>query len=316
MAARWLFVGSLIAATSTSAQEFQQLSGLDWMVTQSVIGTDANGQVLRERRETGRNSSRSKLLNDRTSVRETDEHDRKATFDFVPDLDLRQANVARFIEQVRARDPQDAANLEALNGSTDIVAAIDREMRTAGLRANNVADAYAAWWTVAWYAVQGRESFLDTRTAAAVRRQAAEAIVATGKLAGASDMVKQELAEALILQSALIDAMNEKMRDDPNLRRVMSTTVSKGAKRMGLDLTAMTLTPDGFRPRKGSDASKVIYADPGAPPAALAASAPAVSTPAVADTDDDTATYVLIAAAGGAGLAAVFMLGRATGRKA
>lgn len=50
-----------------------------------------------------------------------------------------------------------------------------------------------------------------------------------------------------------------------------------------------------------------------AAPTALAASAPAAADSLVADADDDTANYALIAAAGGAGLAVVFMIGRAVG---
>lgn len=57
------------------------------------------------------------------------------------------------------------------------------------------------------------------------------------------------MAESLIVQAAMVDAANDQMRGDPAQRRALAVAVNSGAKGMGLDLTGMTLTPEGFRPR-------------------------------------------------------------------
>ena len=70
----------------------------------------------------------------------------------------------------------------------------------------------------------------------------------------------------------------------------------------------MTLTSEGFVPSsKSGDARDSV---PGAKDEALAANDNAAS-----DDGDRTATYALIAAAGGAGAAAVFGLGKIVGRR-
>lgn len=120
----------------------------------------------------------------------------------------------------------------------------------------------------------------------------------------------------MLIQTTMIIQSVELAQKNPSLLPQVANSVARGAKEIGLDVSTMTLTPEGFRRRKNSDASEVIGADPDVVPTALAASAPAVSAAAVADADDNTATYALIAAAGGAGLAAIFMLGRVTGRHA
>lgn len=160
-----------------------------------------------------------------------------------------RANLAQFVAKTRVVDPGDAAKLEALFASTDVIGVVDGEMRMIGLRADDVADAYALWWAVAWYAVQGRESETDQVMLAAVRAQAARAFEGTGKFDGASDAVKQEMAESLMVQAAMADAANDLMRGDPEQRKALSAAVNKGARGMGLDLTSMTLTRDGFQPR-------------------------------------------------------------------
>lgn len=234
-------------------------------------------------------------------------------FSFQPSTRRRQANLAQFVAKMRAVDSKGAAELEKLFASADIIGDIGAGMRKNGLQPNDVADAYALWWVTAWHASQGRALDLNSVALSSVRAQAARAIEATGKFGSASDTLRQEMAEALMIQAALVDEANDRMRGDPNQRRALATAVNKGARGMGLDLTSMTLTKAGFQPRKRSDAGEAIGDVGGAEPEALAAAA--VTGAPANDTDDRTGTYALIAAAGGAGLAGMFMAGRAAGRR-
>ena len=128
---------------------------------------------------------------------------------------------------------------------------------------------------------------------------------------------KQEMAEAMLIQAALIDSSAQVYADDDNLKQQLATAVKKGAKASGLDLDAMTLTEGGFvsvKGRKTGDASDAAKgANPASAPTAVAANDAATGPDN--DTTSDTGKWALIAAAGGAGLAGVFLFGKAMGKK-
>jgi hypothetical protein len=219
---------------------------------------------------------------------------------FTSSASRRRMNLAKFVERSRAADPAGATAMERLFATTDVVAAIGRALAPVGLRTDDVADAYAVWWMSAWQAAHGDASTPDRVTAQAVRAQAAHAIAATPEFAQADDAMKQEFAEALLVQTALIDGMMEEYGSDPAMAAKIAASVRQGARAAGLDLDAMTLTEAGFVPAKKTGAADPA---PGAPREALAA------------TGDGKPGVGLLAAAGGAGLGAAFLIGRAMGRR-
>ncbi len=161
----------------------------------------------------------------------------------------RKANLARLVEKTRATDPASAAKMAQIFASTDIIAQMDRLMQqTYGMRANNVADAYAMWWTSAWNGAQGRNDDPSAGQMAMVKRQAANALAATPEFAAATDAGKQELAEALLVQAAMIQGTIDTYKSDPAMLAKARAAIAKGAKGMGLDLSTMTLTDEGFVP--------------------------------------------------------------------
>ena len=81
---------------------------------------------------------------------------------------------------------------------------------------------------------------------------------------------------------------------------------------MGLDLTAMELTPDGFVMRDGASAADRPVVPGEEAPAALAAARTEEGEPVAGGTD--LSDYALPALGGTAALAAVFLLGRAASR--
>jgi hypothetical protein len=78
---------------------------------------------------------------------------------------------------------------------------------------------------------------------------------------------------------------------------------------MGLDLYAMTLTANGFVPAKRGSAvdESDLQLGSESEEQALASTEPSGNT--------ESPNYVLIAAAGGAGLGGMFLLGKTMGRK-
>ncbi len=171
-----------------------------------------------------------------------------ATLRYTPSKARRTANLAAFVAKTRAADPRGAADLQKLFAEGDIIERIGGRVAPHGLHIDNVADAYALWWITAWQAAHGRNDDPQPAALTAVRAQAARAVSATGEIPHATDAQKQELAEALWLQSLLVDIAVEQARQDPVRLRTIGDAVRQGARGMGLDLDAITLTPKGFVP--------------------------------------------------------------------
>jgi hypothetical protein len=225
---------------------------------------------------------------------------------YTPSKARTKANLAAFADKTRTSDPAQADKMEALFASTDIMGLMGDAMRSVGLSRNNAADAFAVYWVSAWQAANGRTDTPSTETFKSVAAQAARGLSQSPEFAAANDAQKQEMAEALMLQAAMIDGHMEEAAGNTSQLKAIATAVKQGASASGLELDTMTLTEEGFRegsPRKRSDAS-----DTGEDEKALAAND--------TGTDGDGSTnYALIAAAAGAGLGGVFLLGKVMGRR-
>lgn len=169
-------------------------------------------------------------------------------FTYTPSLARRRANLARFVQRSRGGDPVGAARMEQIFAGTDVIAAMSRELAPYGLRTDNVADAYSVYWMNAWGAAHGDTSVPSRTTTQAVRAQVAETLAAVPVMRDADDAIRQEFAEALLVQAALISATQETYKNDPAMAAKLAAAVRKGARESGLDLDAMTLTETGFRP--------------------------------------------------------------------
>lgn len=169
-----------------------------------------------------------------------------AMLHYTPSKARRTANLAQFVSKIRAADPRGADDLQKLFAQGDFIEKIGALVAPQGLQIDNIADAYALWWIAAWQASRGSNDTPSRATLAAVRRQAAGAITATGQIAGASDAQKQELAESLWVQSALIDDAVEQAKGNPERLRAVGDAARKGAGQIGLDLDRFDLTTSGF----------------------------------------------------------------------
>ena len=221
---------------------------------------------------------------------------------YKPSLTRRKVNLAQFVEKSRASDPASSAQLEKMFASTDIIVAVGKAMSLYGLNTNNLADAYAVYWTNAWLGSRGRNEDLPKTQMIAVRNQAASALLSSPELLAAADSQKQEMVEAMLVQAAMISAYIDNAKADPALMAKVKSAIAQGAKAMGLDLYAMTLTPNGFSPAKKGSALESND------DTQLAVG---VST----SSDPSTPNYIFIAASGGAALGGMFLLGKTIGKK-
>lgn len=211
--------------------------GWGWsIIIPSVTGTDTLGLALRRTIEEQPAGAAPSIA--------------AAGFRYTPSPERRAANLARFVARSRATDPQGADNLARVFASTDIIEQLRPPLAAVGLRIDDVADAYAAWWINAWQASRGVDGDVSRAMALAVRGQAAQAMAASGMLRGAGDAAKQEMAESLLIQSALVADALQQSQGNPELGRKVAAAVSQGARGMNIDLAGMTLTETGFVPAK------------------------------------------------------------------
>lgn len=215
-------------------------------ITPAITGTDTLGLVLRQQMQ-----QRSRPAVPMTAMvgpgRNISAGPQTARLSYPPSLARRRANLAQFVEKSRAADPAGAAKMAQLFASTDVIGMIDKRMRTTyGMRADNVADAYAVWWTGAWIGAQGRSDDPTPGQMAIVRRQAANAIGSVPEFAGATDATKQQFAEALLVQAALIGESVDRYKSDPAMLAKVKAAIKQGARRSRVDLDAMRLTENGF----------------------------------------------------------------------
>lgn len=169
-------------------------------------------------------------------------------FSFKPSLEARQRYLRQFVERIRQQDPESAKSLERLIVEHDVIEDLQKNLSTYGLVVNNLVDAYTVWWVSAWFAAQGKLLSLDYQTAQAVKKQATEALINSKAFDKTSDLMKQELAETLFMQAILLEAAVEQAKADPLALYQLSESVKADAKKAGLALETMSLTPQGFIP--------------------------------------------------------------------
>jgi hypothetical protein len=166
---------------------------------------------------------------------------------FKPSNAVRQASLKRFVENLRQNNPAGAVQVKQIFDSTDVINQIGQKMATVGLKSNNLADAYAVYWTSAWLGARGRSDSLPKTQMIAVRNQVAEVLLKVPQLAAATDTQKQEIAETLLVQALLISISTDGSKSDPAVSEQVQKVIAQGAKSFGLDLYQMTLTDQGFR---------------------------------------------------------------------
>jgi hypothetical protein len=218
-----------------------------------------------------------------------------------------QQNLNALVQNMRKRDPSSGDQMAKLVASKDIIGAVNGVLDRFGLERNNVAHAYALYW-VSYWALANNEHAAPSRNAIrAAAAQAERGFAATRELSTMTDTQKQAAAEEFMILAAIFDSTSEHAKSDPELATKASLAALEGSRKSGLELDKMTLTENGFVPaaKKRSDASDEVPGEEQALASVVTSS----------DNDLSTADLALIAAAGGAGLAGVFLFGKAMGKK-
>jgi hypothetical protein len=169
-----------------------------------------------------------------------------ATAAFRPDMGERKRNMAGIVAAVRRADPAGADGLAAVLRQQDLIAAINRELPRAGLRANSVPDAMAYYLVTAWYGVRGST---DSKPAdfRAVRDQFARAVGTTPGFANLGNAGRQRLAESMLTQGMIADkAVRDAQGNASQLRPIRSALNAGARQTFGFDLTQLRLGGGGL----------------------------------------------------------------------
>lgn len=161
-------------------------------LAQDVGGAmDMTGMGIYAMEDTMREAAGEATSRSRSSLQAPVPRAQAARLTYTPSLERRRRNLAQFVAKTRAKDPEGAAKLQQLIGSTDLISAIGREIAPLGLRTNNLGDAYALWWAHAWIAAHGRNDQPGRAQLTAAKAQAARAMAATPAFASASDATRR-----------------------------------------------------------------------------------------------------------------------------
>ncbi|WP_299652647.1 hypothetical protein [uncultured Tateyamaria sp.] len=234
---RFLFhLFALMLATSLLPHG-ARAQGLTMQIAPDFAMSNLNRELLDRRSKNPNPNAQAPALADKSALR------------FETDPDRRAENLRSFVARVQQTDPAGAARLSAILASTDVMGMIASAMNSVGLEASNVADAYTVWWISAYQGSHGVRDTPSRQTYQAVRQQSANILLSTPSLMNASSADKQQLAEAYLVQAALIDSAIAELQSNPAQLDALKSAVAEGAMKSGLDLTLLDLTANGFQLR-------------------------------------------------------------------
>jgi hypothetical protein len=245
------------------------------------------------------------------------QHVSNVALNYAPAKSRTHDNLQALGKRLAASDPATAQQAEQLFATNDVIGAVQDVMDQFGLERNNVAHAYAVYWVVYWGLANKVSDTPSPAAMQAVAAQAERGFAVNAEFAAMDNAQKQATAEELMALTAIMDATSEQAKTDPALADQIAKASLEGSRKSGLDLDAMTLTENGFvpaKPRKRSDASDVAGEEK-----ALAANDAGQDAGQDSGGEKDEGLsptqLAMIAAAGGAGLGAVFLLGKVAGKK-
>lgn len=230
-----------------------------------------------------------------------------ADFSFSSSPERTRENLAQLVDQARSQSPALADKLELFFASADVIGVTGGLMRGVGLDPHNVADVYALWWVTAWSAANGKETPSDAATYQAVQRQAHKVLGSVPDFTSTPDAYRQQYAEGMMVRAALLGSMSDEVQGKADQTKQVAALARQITQGTGFDLDTMVLTHEGFRPRQGAALDST--ADDITP---QFSSSNALSSKGEGG---GFATYLTIAAVIGAGLGAVYLLGRVVSRR-
>ncbi|WP_379920990.1 DUF6683 family protein [Erythrobacter sp. R86502] len=247
------FCAAIVLAIGSSASHAQSMPWINPQVLSTTTGTDVMSIVLQERTATGGESDEEAALGSAKGLTATGRQDagQAAAVDYRYRYSpaRTQQNLRSFL--ARAPNPAARAELEQMFAAQPMLMDdIRAGIQPYGLDSHNVADAFAMWWIMAWLASEVRMQEPNREMAQNVSRQVRNAFATTSDFASTNDAIRQEYAEALLLQALILAELIKAAGANPEIKAQLPAIAQKDAKVSGIDLSQMNLTQSGIVPRK------------------------------------------------------------------
>jgi hypothetical protein len=169
-----------------------------------------------------------------------------AKLTFKPSAATRKQIFNEFLKGVKALQPEVGAQMEAGFARTDVIGEITKGLAGYGLKADNMADAYAYYLMSAWMGAQGRTDDYTPAQISGVQNMVRNSLASNKELLALEDSKKQFFAESLLLQGLMNDEMTKAVANDPTLKLKVASDLKAAAKLLSIDLDAFSLTPSGL----------------------------------------------------------------------
>jgi hypothetical protein len=150
------------------------------------------------------------------------------------------------VKGLKALKPEVGAEMEASFKKTDVIAEITKGLAGYGLKADNMADAYAFYLMTAWMGAQGRTDDFTLAQVSGVQNMVRTTIASNKEILALEDSKKQFFAESLLLQGLINDEMAKAVANDPALKAKVIGDIKTAAKELNINLDAYSLTPTGL----------------------------------------------------------------------
>lgn len=158
----------------------------------------------------------------------------------------------RLIEDTRRRrGERSAAELRAALGGRDWVGERMAFLSAQGLDPNDLSDVIASYWVTSWRVVNGARE-IDGPPLLGVRDQVRQVVAKDVRYQRMGDLERQRLADTVLYAAVMREAsfeMAQGRRNHAALEAIAADTRSEFQRDLGLDLSALRLTNDGFSPK-------------------------------------------------------------------
>jgi hypothetical protein len=246
---------TITTPTATLAQDYG-LGGIDSFIstsnnsvlmTNTIVGNTTFRSSLKKKLQSPQKSTAGKPTPSASGSIAKTSIAPLTSLQFKPSSVIRQKSKEQFFARMRKIDPTGAEQIEARYANRDLFQALNEALAVSGLRSDNVADAFTVWLINIWMGANGQTQDPPTTQIKAVRSQIATVLRQNPDLVAASDSTKQELAEGLLLNAAVVGAaLGDPRAKSSEGKATLQTVMVKIGTDMGIDLQSLQLTNNGF----------------------------------------------------------------------
>jgi hypothetical protein len=170
----------------------------------------------------------------------------RAKLNYTPSPAVRAANIAKFVAGMKQLNAEAGAQMEQGFAQADVFEQMAQGLQPFGLRIDNIADAYTVYFMNGWMAANGRMDQNTKEQAMGTKATVERVFAASPDIGKLSDEDKQSMAESLLLQAFLYDAMLQGTASDPQALKKVQADVRAALKQSAIDVDLFELKTNGL----------------------------------------------------------------------